>query len=110
MILFTDSPKLKLIIEPKFVLRQYTGNISVTCRVTPYRGGRLVPFSWLKVQRKRTYIKTVEKYQVEEGSYNLTLYLSKDDFGNDTVLLVTCQGVMLSDGCTNTSKVIKLLG
>lgn len=110
MLLFTDSPNLGLIVEPKFILKNNFDNITVQCRVAPYKEGRLVAFSWLKVTRNQIEIGKVIKHPFKEGPYNLTLYLSRDDFGNVTTLVVTCQGTMQSGGCRNITKVLTLLG
>jgi len=103
-----DSPKLWLNIEPEYTLKENVGNITVTCRVTPYQNS-LTLRSWLNVTRSQTVIRNVEKTPLKDGPYNLTLHLSKDDFGNETQLDVTCQSVMLSSACTNTTKTIRLL-
>lgn len=107
---FIDSPVLELIVSPKLSSREDPGNITVMCVVKPFEEGFLVPYSWLVIKRSHKQIKKVQKFPLKEGVYNLTLSLTKQDFGNETSLTIVCQGSMLTHSCSNVSRTIVLSG
>ena len=84
--------------------------MTITCMIKPFEEGFLVAYSWLKVKRKGTEIKSMTDYPLKEGPYNLTMGLVRGDFDNETTLIVTCKGAMLSHSCTIIERKITLLG
>eukprot|EP00112_Aurelia_sp_Birch-Aquarium-sp1_P000164 Seg1012.4 transcript_id=Seg1012.4/GoldUCD/mRNA.D3Y31 product="Tyrosine-protein kinase Fer" protein_id=Seg1012.4/GoldUCD/D3Y31 len=107
-----DSPILKIVTEPEYILKHGSGNISVICMVRSVSFGLPVWSSLLRAKRADEN-KTLEgqlcRNTLNEKPYNLTLGLTRESFGSNGSLMVHCRGDMMTRSCTQINKTITLL-
>ena len=110
---FIDSPILKIVTEPRYILKHGSGNISVICMVKSKDPGLPVWSSKILVNRideKKTLEGRAQGGSFSEKPYNLTIRLTRESFGSNGSLMVHCRGDMMTGSCTRINKTISLVG
>eukprot|EP00795_Rhopilema_esculentum_P006066 gene6066-11439_t len=108
----TDSPVLRIFVNPKEIVKGQTKNVTLSCLVKlGFAGGPVTKAElWISKYNSTAKLRTIPHYNwYNRQPFNLTLAFETEEFGNESRLEAHCYGHKLTDSCTKESVVMVLL-